>query len=335
MDDAIASGISRRKVYRLVNAGTYIRLHEGVFLTNPVRSGPDRWKAELAGYVLRGGPGSLCSHETAARLLGLEGITGEPISVTVPRRSTLRGEGVHRTSSPDELALTVEGLATTSVVRTICDLATVCPLDVVEQALESALRGPWPERPDIWKVELFAAVRNAAEERRRRAGGFALRTLLGRRTERDRPTGSFPETLLFQALRSLGVVAVRQASVRLVDAPGFSLNTFFPDLSIPAKRLVVEVDSLVAHGTTGALRRDLQRQNKLMRCFRVLRYPASVILADAGAVASEVLASINALPDSGPTWSVDGVSVSYTENEFRVVDPSRNAREESRRNRRS
>jgi very-short-patch-repair endonuclease len=334
IDQAIASGTPRRKVYRHVERGEWLKLHEGVYLTTPSIEGDGRWKAELAAGLLRGGKDSMVSHRSAAILHGLEGITGRPIDITVSTSAKHRPKGAHRFERVDPDPVCIDGLLTTSLVQTLLDLAQVCDADVVEQAVESAIRGTDPRRPDVWNKALLLRLRAAALEHPRRNGSFLFRTVLGRRSDTDRPTGSFPETLLFQALRDVGIDMVRQPTLRIVDANGYKLDTLFPDLGTVPRRLLLEVDGGEAHNEL-TRQRDLRRQNKVLRGFALRRYTAVEILKDAAAVAREIERSTRDSEVSESTWTVDGVSVSYSTNEFLVVDTRRNAREEAMRRRAS
>ena len=337
LDEAVASGISRRKVFRLVERGDWQRLHAGVYLTRRATeptSDAERlagWKATLAGMLQCGGPGTMVSHRSAARLHRLEGIDGFPIDVTIPNGARHRPPGAHRSRIPDPRAFRIDGLVTTSLARTFRDLASVCGADVVEQAVESALRGADRSRPDIWNTHLLLELRELVNNGARLPGVFALRTVLSRRSDTDRPTGSFPETLLFQALRSLGINAVRQMTLRIVDRYGFKLDMFFPDLCVPEYRLLIEVDGNEAHSGGAALARDLRRQNKLVKAFLVLRFTAAEVLSDPARVAEQIRRSTMHMPRSGPAWRVDDVSVSYTPNNFEVIDYSRDAKKEATR----
>jgi hypothetical protein len=327
MDQAIANGTSRSKVYRLVTAGTWIRLHEGVFLTEPNRTGRNLWLAEVSGHIIRGGKGSMASHRAAAMLHSLEGVSGFPIEVTVPANSTHKA--MHRSQRPEPNPQLVEGIPTTSLVRTLLDLGQVCPSNVLEQAVESALRGNDPRRPDIWNVRILSELRLAsATDQYRRVGNFTVRRVLERRSDEDRPTGSYPETLLFQALRDIGVSAVRQPTLHISDPNGLHLDTLFPDLAIPHLQTIFEVDGSAAHSTPGALERDLLRQNKLVRAFNVFRFPASHILQDPAALAAVIARSIADLPinETHPlSWSSKGMAVRYEKDTFFAVDKTRSA----------
>jgi very-short-patch-repair endonuclease len=322
MEEAIALGVSRRKVYRLLEKGLWLRLHEGVFLTEPALKDVDRWHAELAGHLLFGGPGSFVSHRSAARLHRLEGITGFPVESTVIESSRHHPVGAHTTIHCDAEAVVIQDLSTSSITRTIRDLAQKVPAATLEQAIESALRGSDPRRPDIWNHELLARLRACVLENPRRRGNFVLATVLARRSDDDRPCGSYPEMLLFQALRELCLLAIRQPSFEIVDPTGSRPDRFFPDLVLLAFRLIIEVDGAEAHANPTALQRDLVRQNKL-RGFRLLRFTATDVLRSPHGVARQIKRYVDALtplPANCTGWSTEGVDVSYTTNRFVIVD---------------
>ena len=113
------------------------------------------------------------------------------------------------------------------------------------------------------------------------------------------------------------------------------MEKLFPDIGVPTFGALVEVDGAEAHSGAAALARDLHRQNKLLSAFRLFRYPASTILADAMSVAVDIKRQLLHASVIGPSWRKDGVTASYTTNEFLVVDPTRYARTEARQRRRA
>jgi very-short-patch-repair endonuclease len=328
LDQANAMGISSRQAYRYAEKGTWLKLQSGIFLTDPNLVDDARWKANLTGLLLHGGTGALVSHRSAAVLHGLEGVTSRELEVTVPLNAKHLPTGAHRTSWVDSHPVIIDGLATTSIVRTLCDLAKVCSADVVEQALESALRGPERWRPDRWKESLLADLRQTVRVNPRKSGTYLLRTVLDRRTDIDRPTGSFVETLLMQAMRRVGIPFVRQPTVHIVDAKASHLDTLFPDFGVVGPLILVEADGLEAHSSQDALGRDLFRQNKLVLGFTIRRYTALQILNNPIGVANEIKTLMVSIEKSRPA-RISDMSVTYSENEFRVVDLSRDARQEA------
>ncbi len=336
LNEAINSGFSARRVLRLVERREWQRLYPGIYLTRPhsvATTEPERmaaWKSQLAGLLLHAGEGAIVSHLSAAKLHEFEGIEpGYPLEVTVPPTTRRSTAGVHRSAIADSGSVTFDGLRTTSIVRTLRDVAARCEADALEQMLESVLRGPDPRRPDQWSRYRLIELRESVERDPRLRGSYVLRTVLRRRTDDDRPTGSFPETLLFQAVRSVGFTVLRQVTLRIVDRDGYVLDVFFPDLFIPEYRLIIEVDGTDQHSGAAALQRDLRRQNKLIKGFRILRFTAVEVLADPAAVGERIRRAVAHLPASESTWTVDGVAVSYSPNLLEVVDFTRNAKEEA------
>jgi hypothetical protein len=330
LEQALAMGISKRKAYRNAESGTWRKLHSGIFLTNPNLEGDELWKAELAGMLLSGGQTARVSHRSAAVLHGFEGVSERGLDVTVPLLGAHRPDKVHRSCFLDMHPKVIDGLRTTSVARTLLDLASVCEADVVEQVLESALRGPDRWRPDVWNEPLLAELRQLAGTTTHQPGLVVLRTVLNRRSDTDRPTGSFPETVFFQALREAGVPVVRQLTIRIVDGKGAKLDTLFPDLAVLCPDILLEADGVEAHNSEESLARDLKRQNKLMLLFPIRRYSAVQILSDAAGAAQEVKQLVASLKNSGPR-RIANVTVTYSENEILVVDTSRDARAEALR----
>lgn len=201
---------------------------------------------------------------------------------------------------------------------------------MVEQALESALRGPDRWRPDVWHEPLLGELRQLAGTTTHQPGLLVLRTVLNRRSDTDRPTGSFPETVFFKALREAGVPVVRQLTIRIVDGKGAKLDTLYPDLAVLCPDILLEADGVEAHNSEESLARDLKRKNKLMLLFPIHRYSAVQILSDAAGAAQEVKQLVASLKNSGPR-RISNVTVTYAENEILVVDTSRDARAEALR----
>lgn len=93
------------------------------------------------GAVLAAGAEALASNRTAALLWHLDGVHGRIVEVTVPysEKPIPKNVVLHRTrrSLPGEV---VDGIQTTSVERTLLDLARYLPDLFLEKAVMSALR---------------------------------------------------------------------------------------------------------------------------------------------------------------------------------------------------
>ena len=118
-------GVKTRAVSRALARGRLFRVHAGVYSLVPAGVRP-AWAAELAA-VLAYGDHAVLSHQTAARLHGIE-LPGEPprLHVTLVERQTKRSHAgivLHHTATlhPQEQHR-LHGLPVTSVARTVIDL---------------------------------------------------------------------------------------------------------------------------------------------------------------------------------------------------------------------
>jgi very-short-patch-repair endonuclease len=222
------------------------------------------------------------SHRGAAWLLGLDGIHVQCNEVTVPQVIRLRAPFVIRSDDLDRAVdlTVVQGLPVTNATRTLCDLGAVVSADIVEMALESALRRGLTTVPRLrWRLGALA--------RRGRAGPPILRSVLDRRAPRARPTANEVETRLLQILTAAGLPQPeRQVPV------GNGPRARKLDFAYPALKIAIEFDGFGTHGTPGALRRDLARQNTIVLAeWTILRYAWLDFWEDADRIASEVRAA--------------------------------------------
>ena len=142
------------------------------------------------------------------------------------------------------------GLRVTTVARTLVDLGEVVGSNLIERALESALRKRYVSAAGL-SQKLAAAPKLH--------GTSALRLLLAERPPGLPPTDSDAETLFLQLARGIGLPPPeRQFPVRTPD------GLFRLDFAWPAVRVAVEIDGASTHASRAALRRDLRRQNSVV-----------------------------------------------------------------------
>jgi predicted transcriptional regulator of viral defense system len=99
--------------------------------------------------VLAVGPGSVLSHREAAALHGLRPADRPTVDVTVAGQRQVSGVQVHRVARLDAEDVTVvDGIPTTTVARTLVDLATV--VSALRKAIEEAERS---HRLDVSAIE--------------------------------------------------------------------------------------------------------------------------------------------------------------------------------------
>jgi len=117
------SGLTRDIVRSRVRQGSWQRLYPGVYATF---SGPVPRPAVLWAAVLRGGPGAMLSHGTAAELSGLTDKPSGLIHLTLPAsRQTIAVPGtvVHRSRRADQARHPALAPPRTRIEETVLDLA--------------------------------------------------------------------------------------------------------------------------------------------------------------------------------------------------------------------
>ncbi len=123
---AMQAGVSERSWYRAIEIGLLDQLHPGVCRmygapTSPVQT--------IHAAVLAAGAGAMASHRSAARLWGIPRLDSDPVDLILPRRqrrATVAGAVVHRPRDLLDLAPSRrEGIPTTNILRTLCDLGAL------------------------------------------------------------------------------------------------------------------------------------------------------------------------------------------------------------------
>jgi hypothetical protein len=255
-------GMTDRMIHRRIADGRWLRMHAGVYRLAAAPA-TFRQRAIAASLSL----GGIVSHQSAGRLWALEGVDTRDVHVTVDadRSRAIDGVAVHRTSDllPADRS-SVYGIAVTSPLRTVIDLAAHLDLAALEIATEDALRRKLFTTGQLeWRVGL----------RRRRgvAGATALRRLLDRHLG---DTDSRWEVRVAQILRVAGLPEpVRQLPVATPS------GTRYVDLGYPGPPIVViEYDSDRWHSGTARRHADAGRRNalRLAGCVVVEVTPALV-----------------------------------------------------------
>jgi hypothetical protein len=197
------------------------------------------------------------SHRAAARLHGLDGFRGNcvELSVEVPRRYVHpRGLEViahHVASVPPSDVLEIDGLRTTGLARTLCDLGAVVDDDALWKALISARR-----RHDVSPMWLRQTALRLHRPGQRGTG--ALRRALDRWAVEGRLPDSWFEELVGRMLTHPDIPRLeRQVEIR--DGSGRFVAR--PDLAIPEARLGIEAHSREFH--FGPLREEADEDRDL------------------------------------------------------------------------
>ena len=266
----LALGLSASAIDRRVWSGRLHVIHRGVYAVgHPVLPQEGRWIAA----VLAAGRGAVLSHHAAAALWELRATERLKVDVTTAARgrSGAAGINLHRVRRLDREDIAVRrGIPTTTVARTLVDLAGALTPRQVERTLDEAA---------VRRLDT-GAVHGAVGRAPTRRGVGKLETLIAAGRAGATFTGSELEERFIELCRRAGVP---EPLVNHRLTPGG--RRIEVDFYWPAAALVVEVDGLAAHGTTRAFERDRARDADLVACgLRVVRFTWARVTRDGPAV---------------------------------------------------
>jgi very-short-patch-repair endonuclease len=194
--------------------------------------------------VLGSGRCAALSGESAAALWGIRRWAPGAIEVSAPNGGASRGMAVRRRLLRADDLTTRDGIAVTTPVCTLIDLAARLSRDQLEAAINAA------DVHDLVSPDGLRAVLENAPPRR---GVAALRRALDLRT--FTLTRSALERRFLPIARAVGLPKPETA----VMVNGFEVDFFWPDL-----KLVVETDGLRYHRTPAEQARDRRRDQAHM-----------------------------------------------------------------------
>jgi hypothetical protein len=231
--------------------------------------------------VLACGPGAALSHRSAARNRELRADNRALIDVTSPKRAGRRIEGITVHSGATLLPRDVEivdGIRTTSLARTLLDLAEAITPRQLERAVEQAVI---LQQLDMRAVDDVLARANG------RRGAATLRAVLGE----IRPGTTATRNDLEEAFLNI---------CRCARTPPDGVNQWIPypggggaeaDFIWRDARLIAEVDGRATHLTPQAFEHDRARDQRLVTLgWRVVRFSRRQVDADPAGVAATVAA---------------------------------------------
>jgi Protein of unknown function (DUF559)/Transcriptional regulator, AbiEi antitoxin len=160
-----AAGVNAKQLRSLVRSGALVPVRRGVYATAAAvafaAGSPCRSHAlHVVGATLTAGRDSIASHQSAARIHGLDLLRPVPDNVVTltrpPSRRTgrpgSRGIVFHTAALPSEHVTRSLGASVTTVARTVMDLARLLPfMDAVVTA-DSALRQGLSTKPELLRV---------------------------------------------------------------------------------------------------------------------------------------------------------------------------------------
>ncbi len=254
----LRAGMSRHQLERRVRAGAWVTLFPGVYR---VEGAPRGWLQDVQGLALWAGRDFAFSHRTAAALHGFRRYPAGALELTThrdlraPQRVTLHRVAVF---APRDVVV-VRNVPTTSVTRTLLDLAGVESLPDLRAATDEALQRKWTT-----VARLAAAVKFGPRAR----GLVNLRQLVREYEGGDGPTESELEARVFECLEEAGLPRPRRQRGAQVAGRRYRLDFCFVE-----QQVIIEADGYATHSSAEAFERDRARNNRLTaRGFRVLHW---------------------------------------------------------------
>jgi very-short-patch-repair endonuclease len=267
-----AVGLGEHGIAERVRTRRLIRLHRGVYALGHDALKPQaRWLAA----VLACGDGAVLSHASAAAHWKIRQTAAATIDVTVPVRTgrgRRKGIRVHRSGRLRDNEVTIrEGIATTTVERTLLDPADALGREALKRTIDEA------EYLGLLDLTSLIAVVESNPGRR----GATLLRLAGAQPERTRTD---LEASFLALVQRYGLPRP------LVNAP---IGEYEADFFWPAAGLVVETDGLAAHGTRTAMVRDRRRDRQLKRAgIHTMRLTDDDLREEAAAIAEDIWAEL-------------------------------------------
>jgi hypothetical protein len=251
-----ALGVGRSSITRRVQAGQLHRVHQGVYAVGHTAL---RAEGHRLAAVLACGPDAVLSHRTAAAHWGLLRTDQTRIDVTAPRgRHGAPGIRLHRSRCLDALDTTThQGIPTTTVHRTLLDVAALARDGELERALAQA------ERLQLYDHRAVHATL-ARNDGHRGTGVLAQAT-----TRTPKWTRNEWEAEFLALIRAAGLPEPHTNEAFHVPDHG----PCQPDYHWPEHRVIVELDGFETHGTRAAFRADRAKDAALTaHGHRVLRF---------------------------------------------------------------
>ncbi len=280
-DQALAAGVPRTTVDGRVARGTYVRLHPRVLAApGAVRT----WKLEVIAAVLSATEPTAASHLTAAHLWGMRSRHPKRIEIVARRHRRVERDPFVVHESKDLRSsdiVIVDGIPTTSAVRTVVDLGASASQDAVARCLDSALRR---KLFTAWEVRSFIA----RVARPGRTGIGTIRPLIEERLTWQGLTESDLEDAFRRVVEDSPYPMPETQYV--IDDRGEFIGRY--DFAYPEKVALIETDSEGFHMDPVSFQRDREKQNRAqMLGWTVYRFTWRQIVDDPNFIL-DVIASI-------------------------------------------
>ena len=279
--EALALGMSSAMLTRRIQTGHLIPVARGIYV-QPGVLGAERTLLRAATGALN----AVASHESAARLHGLEGLDRRPVAVTVPVRRSYRFADVqvHQlTDLTEDETTEILGIPTTDPHRTILDLAAVLPSQLLAAVTDQTVRMRLTSYKAIWE-------RLERTARKGKPGVRKLRAVLEPRLGGKFVSGSTLETRLLDVLHG-GQLPMPDTQFK---PPWLKHMDGRVDVAYAEQCLIVEADSRRWHGSPEAFQIDRRRDNLAQLAgWMILRFTWEDVTERPGYVVATVSAALD------------------------------------------
>lgn len=272
---ALEAGMSPNAIKYRLATGRWKRLMPNVYL---ISGAAITWMTKAMSAVLWGGTESALAYRAAAHVWRFDGFGPGPIEICTNRRLRSNDVLVHRVSElvpRDKTKL--QGIAVTSVHRTLIDLGDVCSPEAVEDALDGALRRRLTSAE--WLSKELQRVGTHG-----RKGAATLKALL--------ESGEVRPSWLER--RFIRLLAKTEMPPHTREHP--ALDRYWIDFAWPGALLGVEVHGEKWHRRRMKWPKDLARHNALTAAgWTILHFTWAQIRDEPNVVISEVLSTYRRL----------------------------------------
>lgn len=243
----LEQGIASSLIDRRLASGQWLRVAPGVYA---LPGHADSWARRLWIVYLAAGPRATVSHESAAASHHLRQFPPDGLALTMPHphHARVAGATVHQTRFlPSHHVELLYGRRTTTVARTLVDLATFARRRDLELAYEDAILTDRLSHARMSRC--FTEVLHPA-----RRGLRMLGEILDERGPGFVVPASDLERMLFGVCARVGLSPVRQH-----PHPGREIVDGCVDGALPEAKLILEADGRRWHARVDALRHDRRR----------------------------------------------------------------------------
>jgi very-short-patch-repair endonuclease len=255
----LESELTEAAIRHRVKHGLLERVRKNVFR---IAGSAKSWEQDLLAACLWAGGGAAASHRSAAALWRLPDFKTGPLDLSTSRNIKADGLLIYRTQtlSEDDVC-EIAGIPTTSICRTLIDLAAVAHYKRVEDAVDDAIRR---------KITSLGELKSnlAVCEYQRRNGTRAFRRVLETTDPRIVHTHSNFESRLLRVLRKARLP--KPVPQFVIKHEGEFIAQV--DFAYPGAKLAIEAESYRWHSGTRTFNRDIDRYNRLEALgWRVIR----------------------------------------------------------------